>query len=72
MRTITRHLATPAVALLLASAPAFSADKGNAKTMSDKSFTHTISHWLVLGPVPDALPLFHEEDRGRYGVEDLL
>jgi dipeptidyl aminopeptidase/acylaminoacyl peptidase len=72
MRTMSPNPATWALAFLLASAPAFSADKGNVKTMNDKPFTHTVSHWLLLGPVPDALPLFHEEDRGRYGVEDLL
>ena len=72
MRTNSRFSAACAAALLIAIAPAFSADKGIVKTMNDKPFTHTVSHWLVLGPVSDALPLFHEEDRGRYGMEDLL
>ena len=62
----TRLRTSCAAALLLASAPALAADKGKAKTMSDQTFTHTLSHWLVLGPVADAMPLFHEEDRGRY------
>ena len=72
MRTNSRLSAFCAAALLVVSAPAFSADKGTVKTMNDKPFTHTVSHWLFLGPVFDALPLFHEEDRGRYGLEDLL
>lgn len=42
------------------------------KPAPDAPFTHAVTHWLVLGPVADALPLFHEEDRGRFGVEDLL
>lgn len=61
-----------ALALVLLTAPASSADKGKPIAMNDKPFAHTISHWLVLGPQKDVLPLFHEEDRGRYGVEDLL
>ena len=72
MRTITRVPAMFALPLLLVFAPAFSADKGNVKTMNDKPFTYTVTHWLLLGPVADPLPLFHEEDRGRYGLEDLL
>jgi dipeptidyl aminopeptidase/acylaminoacyl peptidase len=68
----SRRLASCVVAVLLASAAAASVDKGKVKTMNDTPFTHSVSHWLVLGPGPDALPLFHEEDRGRYGVEDLL
>jgi len=72
MRTTSRIFPLCAAAVLAASAPAFSADKGTVKTMNDKPFTHTVSHWLLLGPVADALPLFHEEDRGRYGLEDLL
>lgn len=72
MRTNSRISALCAAALLAVSAPAFSVNKGTVKTMNDKPFTHTVSHWLLLGPVSDALPLFHEEDRGRYGLEDLL
>ena len=72
MRTTSRISALCAAALLAVSAPAFSADKGTVETMNDKPFTHTVSHWLFLGPVSDALPLFHEEDSGRYGLEDLL
>ncbi|MCX6347879.1 MAG: hypothetical protein NTV79_00035, partial [Candidatus Aureabacteria bacterium] len=71
MRTTSRILALCAATLLAACAPAFSADKGTVNTMNDKPSTHTVSHWLLLGPVADALPLFHEEDRGRYGLEDL-
>jgi dipeptidyl aminopeptidase/acylaminoacyl peptidase len=72
MRTITQGSVAWAIAILLVSAPVRSVDKGNVKNMTDKPFAHTVSHWLVLGPVSDALPLFHEEDRGRYGLEDLL
>src|SRR5262245_36498410 len=72
MRRTIQTSALWAAAFLWVAAPASPADKGNVKTMSDKPFTHAVSHWLLLGPVPDALPLFHEEDRGRYGVEDLL
>ena len=72
MRTNSWFSPKCAVALLSVSASAFSADKGIVKTMNEKPFTHTVSHWLLLGPVSDALPLFHEEDRGRYGLEDLL
>jgi dipeptidyl aminopeptidase/acylaminoacyl peptidase len=72
MRTTSPNPAACVFALLVASAAAFSADKGTVKTMNDKPFTHAVSHWLLLGPVPDALPLFHEEDRGRYKLDDLL
>ena len=63
MRTNSRISVLCAVALLAVSSSTVSADKPS---------THTVSHWLLLGPVSDALPLFHEEDRGRYGLEDLL
>jgi dipeptidyl aminopeptidase/acylaminoacyl peptidase len=33
---------------------------------------HPVSRWLVLGPSAEALPLFHQEDRGKYSIEDLL
>jgi dipeptidyl aminopeptidase/acylaminoacyl peptidase len=72
MRTIDQRAALWSVAFFLAFGPAFSAEKGNVKSMNDKPFTYTVSRWLLLGPVSDALPLFHEEDRGRYGLEDLL
>lgn len=60
------------LALLLANPPALAAEKAKVKPMIDKPFTHAVTRWLVLGPVSDALPLFHEEDRGRYGIDDLL
>jgi dipeptidyl aminopeptidase/acylaminoacyl peptidase len=72
MRTLCRLAACCLVSLLIALSPAVAAASGKDKPMSDKALTHAIARWLVLGPVPDALPLFHEEDRGRYGVEDLL
>jgi dipeptidyl aminopeptidase/acylaminoacyl peptidase len=72
MPTSFRSWTPCAAAILFASARGLSADKGIVKTMNDQPFTHTVSHWLVLGPVADALPLFHEEDRGRYELEDLL
>ena len=72
MRTISWFPALCAVALLAVSVPSLSADKKPATTTDTTPSTHTVSHWLLLGPVPDALPLFHEEDRGRYGLEDLL
>jgi len=40
--------------------------------MGDKPFVHSLGRWLLLGPRADPLPLFHAEDRGRFGVEDLL
>jgi dipeptidyl aminopeptidase/acylaminoacyl peptidase len=72
MRTIVRARIALSIAMALAAVPAASADKGTVKPMNDKPYAHTVSHWLVLGPLPDALPLFHEEDHGRYGIEDLL
>ena len=59
-------------ALALVSQPVVSAEKGKTKPAPKAPFTYQVSHWLVLGPVTDALPLFHEEDRGRFDVEDLL
>jgi dipeptidyl aminopeptidase/acylaminoacyl peptidase len=32
----------------------------------------TIDRWLVLGPVPDALPAFHDEKPGSYALDALL
>lgn len=74
MRTTFRRLVLVVGALALAGAPAAAADKGKekAKPAPNPPFTYTPSHWLVLGPVADALPLFHEEDRGRFGVDELL
>jgi dipeptidyl aminopeptidase/acylaminoacyl peptidase len=72
MRTTISSLATCAVVLVLAAEPANAAERGKPKPAQDSPFTQTVSHWLVLGPVADALPLFHEDDRGRFGVEDLL
>jgi dipeptidyl aminopeptidase/acylaminoacyl peptidase len=72
MRSFVQSLTVCTFTLILLAAPASSADKGKPIAMNDKAFVHPISHWLVLGPQTDALPLFHEEDRGRYGVEDLL
>lgn len=59
---------------LLAQASAFGAakDKGKVPPMNEKPNSHRVAHWLVLGPVADALPLFHEEDRGKFEVGDLL
>jgi dipeptidyl aminopeptidase/acylaminoacyl peptidase len=72
MRRFSQIAAACAVPLLLTFAPAHAADKGTVHTMNDKPFAHAVTHWLMLGPVSDPLPLFHEEDRGRFSVEDLL
>jgi dipeptidyl aminopeptidase/acylaminoacyl peptidase len=34
--------------------------------------TVAIDRWLVLGPVPDALPAFHDEKPGSYALDALL
>lgn len=72
MRTFALVPASCTLTLLVASSAALPADKTKVKPMNDTSFSHAVSHWLVWGPAPDALPLFHEEDRGRYGLDDLL
>ncbi len=59
--------------LLSYQTPTLSATKATPQPPAkEQPFIHTVSHWLVLGPVPDPLPLFREEDKGRYGVADLL
>jgi len=72
MRTFALVPASCTLTLLFASSHALPADKPKVKPMNETPFAHAVAHWLVLGPVPDALPLFHEEDRGRYGIDDLL
>jgi dipeptidyl aminopeptidase/acylaminoacyl peptidase len=72
MRTDSRFLALCVVGLFAVSRPTLSAEKRTVKAMDDTASKHTVSHWLLLGPVSDALPLFHEEDRGRFELDDLL
>jgi dipeptidyl aminopeptidase/acylaminoacyl peptidase len=40
--------------------------------MDQQPFVYIVPVWLVLGPVPDGLPLFHDEKRGGYGAAELL
>jgi dipeptidyl aminopeptidase/acylaminoacyl peptidase len=72
MRTNAPSIALGAVLLFVASTTAHSKEKGKVTPMDARPFSHTVAHWLVLGPVADSLPLFHEEDRGKFGIEDLL
>lgn len=70
MRHKFKATLAPALALMFAQGRA--AQKGTTNPMNDKAFSHAPAHWLLAGPAADALPLFHEEDRGRYEIGDLL
>src|SRR5512137_2394776 len=72
MRTNAGTLVAGGLTLLFAVLPAPSKEKGTIAPMDEKPFTHAVDRWLVLGPVADALPLFHEEDRGKFGIDELL
>ena len=61
-----------AAASLAAKPPARTERKMNEPETSSKPAAPAVTRWLVLGPVLDPLPAFHEEKPGSYGVEELL
>ncbi len=61
-----------AAASLAAKPPARTERKMNEPEIPSKAVAPAVTRWLVLGPVLDSLPVFHEEKPGSYGIEELL
>jgi len=66
---------TTAILPLLVAALSLAARTERAMNQTQSEATPApvpLTRWLVLGPVVDPLPTFHDEKPGSYGVEDLL
>lgn len=58
--------------LVLSGPPAAPAAPKAAKKPAPERAVRTVPDWLLLGPVPAPLPLFHSEKPGSFGIEELL
>lgn len=72
MRTLAGRVALSVCLALSAAAAAPKPGKPAKPDAAPGAYTHAVTHWKLAGPSADAFPLFHEEDRGKFGVADLL
>lgn len=72
MRSIVRYSAALLVILVSMRLPEADASKRERRVSEETPPTAVVSSWLILGPVSLSLPVLHDEERGRFGLDDLL